>query len=136
LNIDLKKNESDANETKERLDNILKKNKELEDRISAEEKYMVEVNKLMKLSGKVITASPPNEEVSWFYMWGGRDYHMSGMGTDTPDRENVIIRHERHIERLRKMKFIPTGDIELKPKWKKDYQQLLFNFIKKEKYGN
>jgi hypothetical protein len=47
--IDLKKNESDANETKERLDNILKKNKELEDRISAEEKYMVEVNKLMKL---------------------------------------------------------------------------------------
>jgi cellulose synthase/poly-beta-1,6-N-acetylglucosamine synthase-like glycosyltransferase len=94
------------------------------------------VNKLMKLSGKVITASPPDEEVSWFYMWGGRDYHMSGMGTDTPDRENVIIRHERHIERLRKMKFIPTGDIELKPKWKKDYQQLLFNFIKKEKYGN
>jgi F0F1-type ATP synthase epsilon subunit len=47
--IDLKKNESDANESKERLDNILKKNKELEDRISAEEKYMVEVNKLMKL---------------------------------------------------------------------------------------
>jgi hypothetical protein len=47
--IDLKKNESDANETKERFDNILKKNKELEDRISAEEKYMVEVNKLMKL---------------------------------------------------------------------------------------
>jgi hypothetical protein len=47
--IDLKKNKSDANETKERFDNILKKNKELEDRISAEEKYMVEVNKLMKL---------------------------------------------------------------------------------------
>ena len=47
--IDLKKNESDTNETKERFDNILKKNKELEDRISAEEKYMVEVNKLMKL---------------------------------------------------------------------------------------
>jgi hypothetical protein len=47
--IDLKKNNSDANETKERLDNILKKNKELEDRISEEEKYMVEVNKLMKL---------------------------------------------------------------------------------------
>ena len=47
--IDLKKNESDAKETNERLVNILKKNKELEDRISAEEKYMVEVNKLMKL---------------------------------------------------------------------------------------
>ena len=47
--IDLKKNESDAKETNERLVNILKKNKELEDRISAEEKYMVEVNKLTKL---------------------------------------------------------------------------------------
>ena len=53
--IDLKKNESDANESKERLDNILKKNKELEDRISAEEKYMVEIRKLMKLKkeGKI-----------------------------------------------------------------------------------
>ena len=30
-------------------DFVDKKNKELEDRISAEEKYMVEVNKLMKL---------------------------------------------------------------------------------------
>lgn len=47
--IDLKKNESDANETKERLANILKKNKELEDRISEEEKYQSEVKKLMKL---------------------------------------------------------------------------------------
>ena len=47
--IDLKKNESDANETKERFDNILKKNKELEDRISAEEKYQNEIAKLMKL---------------------------------------------------------------------------------------
>jgi hypothetical protein len=47
--IDLKKNESDAKETNERLVNILKKNKELEDRIFAEEKYMVEVNKLTKL---------------------------------------------------------------------------------------
>jgi hypothetical protein len=47
--IDLKKNESDAKETNERLVYILKKNKELEDRIFAEEKYMVEVNKLTKL---------------------------------------------------------------------------------------
>jgi hypothetical protein len=50
--IDLKKNESDAKETNERLVNILKKNKELEDRIFAEEKYMVEVNKLMKRKRK------------------------------------------------------------------------------------
>jgi hypothetical protein len=47
--IDLKKNESDANETKERFDNILKKNKEMEDRIAEEEKYQIEIRKLMKL---------------------------------------------------------------------------------------
>jgi hypothetical protein len=47
--IDLKKNESDANETNERLVNILKKNKEMEDRIAAEEKYQIEIRKLMKL---------------------------------------------------------------------------------------
>jgi hypothetical protein len=47
--IDLKKNESDANETKERFDNILKKNKEMEDRIAAEQKYQIEIRKLMKL---------------------------------------------------------------------------------------
>jgi hypothetical protein len=47
--IDLKKNESDANETKERFDNILKKNKELEDRIFAEEKHQTELAKLIKL---------------------------------------------------------------------------------------
>jgi hypothetical protein len=47
--IDLKKNESDAKETNERLVNILKKNKEMEDRIAAEEKYQIEIRKLMKL---------------------------------------------------------------------------------------
>ena len=47
--IDLKKNESDAKETNERLGNILKKNKELEDRIFAEEKHQTELAKLIKL---------------------------------------------------------------------------------------
>ena len=47
--IDLKKNESDAKETNERLVNILKKNKEMEDRIAEEEKYQIEIRKLMKL---------------------------------------------------------------------------------------
>jgi hypothetical protein len=47
--IDLKKNESDANETKERFDNILKKNKELEDKMAAEENYQNKIKKLIKL---------------------------------------------------------------------------------------
>ena len=47
--IDLKKNKSEANETKERFDNILKKNKEMEDKIAAEEKYQAEISRVMKL---------------------------------------------------------------------------------------
>ena len=94
------------------------------------------VHRIMGKTNKIVKASPPNEEVSWFYMWGGRDYHMSGMGTDTPDRPNVVIRNSQHVEKERKRGSIPTGEIILKPRWKKDYKQLLFNFIKKEKYGN
>jgi glycosyltransferase involved in cell wall biosynthesis len=89
------------------------------------------VNKLMSISPNVVRAKPLDHEVSWFYMWGGRDYHMSGLGTDTPDRENVVERHKKHIERLRINGQIPVGDIELKPKWNKDYKKLLFDFLKK-----
>jgi len=88
------------------------------------------VNKLMRLSPIINKATPPDDEVSWFYMWGGRDYHMSGMGTDTPNRENVIERHKKHIEKNRMRGRIPIGDIELKPKWNKEYKELLHNFIK------
>lgn len=86
--------------------------------------------------GKVVYASPPDNEVSWFYMWGGRGYHMSGMGTDTPDRKNVVERHKEHIERLRQQGKIPEGNVELKPKWNRNYQELLLNFIKNRKNGN
>jgi hypothetical protein len=64
-------------------------------------------------------------------MWGGRGYHMSGMGTDTPDRENVIKRHSRHVEELRQQGKIPTGEIQLKPHWKLNYQSLLEEYVKK-----
>jgi glycosyltransferase involved in cell wall biosynthesis len=86
------------------------------------------VNKIMRVSNRIVKASPPDNEVSWFYMWGGRDYHMSGMGTDTPDRLDVVKRNAEHIEKERKKGKIPTGEIQLKPNWKKDYQQLLKNF--------
>jgi hypothetical protein len=61
---------------------------------------------------------------------------MSGLGTDTLERENVIMRHKKHIEKLRMSNEIPIGDIELKPKWNKDYKEMLFNFIKKQNNGN
>jgi hypothetical protein len=80
---------------------------------------------------KVVLADPPNEECSWFYMWGGRGYHQSGMGTDDGTRPNIIQRHSAHIEQLRKAGKIPTGDVHLKPAWKKDYAKMLKEFISK-----
>jgi hypothetical protein len=77
----------------------------------------------------VINANPPDDEVSWMYLWGGRCYHMSGLGTDTPDRENVIVRHSKHIENLKNSGKIPIGDIELMPRWGIDYKELLIKYI-------
>lgn len=80
---------------------------------------------------KVVLASPPNEECSWFYMWGGRGYHQSGQGTDVEGRPNIIQRHSEYIEDLRKKNLIPTGDIQLNPHWNKDYAQMLKDYISK-----
>jgi glycosyltransferase involved in cell wall biosynthesis len=80
--------------------------------------------------GGCVAASPPDNEVSFFYIWGGRAYHMSGLGTDTPDRPNVIQRHTEYIEQQRLLGYIPIGDIELVPNWKYDYKQMLIDFIK------
>jgi len=88
------------------------------------------VEKLHKLGG-VVFANPPKEEISWWYMWGGRGYHMSGQGDDVEGKQNIIQRHSTHIESLRKKGKIPTGDVELKPHWKKDYSKMLKDFINK-----
>lgn len=87
---------------------------------------------IKNLSRNIVLASPADSEVSWFYMWGGRGYHMSGLGTDTDSRPNVIVRHSDHIEGLRRAGKIPTGEVELKPNWKKDYSRLLKEFIAKK----
>lgn len=79
----------------------------------------------------VVLASPPNEECSWFYMWGGRGYHQSGQGTDVEDRPNIIQRHSEYIEGLRKKNLIPTGDVQLNPHWNKDYAQMLKDYVSK-----
>lgn len=93
---------------------------------------MTFVNKLHKLGG-VRFAEIAKEKASWFYMWGGRDYHMSGNGTDVPGKPNVIQRHSSHIENLRKMGKIPTGDVQLSPNWKKDYIKMLQSFLAAQK---
>jgi len=89
---------------------------------------MTFVNKLADHGGRLF-ASPPQEEASWFYMWGGRGYHMSGAGTDTPGRPNAIQRHSFHIEGLRKRGLIPTGDVHLVPIWNHDYVKMLKDYV-------
>jgi glycosyltransferase involved in cell wall biosynthesis len=80
-------------------------------------------------STNIVFAEPPDNEASWIYVWGGRGYHCSGMGSDTPDRPSVIVRHSEHIENLRQQGLIPTGDIYLNPHWKHDYSQKLIDFL-------
>lgn len=87
------------------------------------------VMKLERDGVKVARPMPPDDEVSWMYTWGGGSYHMSGLGTDTPDRENVIVRHGRHIENLRLQGKIPVGEIVLHPHWKFDYIRMHKHFI-------
>lgn len=82
-------------------------------------------------SKNIVRATPPDDEVSWMYIWGGRDYHQSGMGTDDGTRPNIVQRHIVHIEERRKKGLIPTGIVELHPHWKIDYSKLLKDFIKK-----
>lgn len=84
------------------------------------------VTSVQILHGDIVIANP--EKPSWFYMWGGRGFHQSGMGTDTPDRPNIIQRHSQHIEQLRREGKIPIGEIELKPQWRRDYAKDLEDF--------
>jgi len=80
---------------------------------------------------ETIYAAPPDDEVSFFYAWGGRDYHLSGQGTDTPDRPNIIQRHKEHIEQKRLRGEIPIGNIVLNPHWEHNYKALLHEYLKK-----
>jgi glycosyltransferase involved in cell wall biosynthesis len=90
---------------------------------------MTFVIKIQNSGGRVARVLPPDNEVSWIYTWGGGSYHMSGQGTDTPDRENVIQRHTKYIEDLRRQGKIPTGDIYLNPHWKADYSDMLKKYL-------
>jgi hypothetical protein len=89
------------------------------------------IQEARKKTKNIINAYPPNDSVSWIYYWGNRSYHMSGLGVDKPDRPNIIQRHSKHIEALRKQGKIPTGDIELKPKWKLPYDKLHKEYLLK-----
>lgn len=92
--------------------------------------------------GPVSFAKPEDEDVSWFYRWGfipgGKIskvgcYHNSGMGTDDGTRPNIIERHSAHIDQARINGLIPTGLINLEPKWHYNYSQQLIDFNNKNK---
>ncbi len=92
---------------------------------------MTLTNKIHALGRQyVVDAKMPDNEASWFYMWGGRGYHQSGQGTDDGTRPNIIQRHSAHIEALRKQGHIPTGNVQLNPNWKKDYKKMLNDYVK------
>ena len=90
---------------------------------------MTFIETLHKHGGRIF-AKPPKEEASWFYMWGGRGYHMSGEGTDHPGKPNAIQRHSNHIESQRLMGKIPIGEVIINPIWKVDYIQMLKDYVK------
>lgn len=83
---------------------------------------------LKRNKAKVAKAAP--NLPSFFYRWGNGSYHLSGQGAAKEGRDNIIVRHSRHIENLRKQGKIPEGIIHLNPNWKHDYEQMLKNFIK------
>jgi hypothetical protein len=84
---------------------------------------------IKKIGGKIVKAFPLNNEISWIYTWGDNGvYNMSGMGSDIGREDNVLKRHGRHIERLRKEGVIPEGDIVLNPNWSRDYEQMLKDY--------
>ena len=86
--------------------------------------------------GNVVNAEPIDEDISAWYRWGmnGPDgngvYHQSGLGGESPDKPNILIRHGEHIERLRRKGLIPTGIIQLRPMWQYHYEKMLVDFIK------
>jgi hypothetical protein len=86
---------------------------------------------------QVALAAPPDDEVSWFYRWGGIDvYHQSGQGHDVPGKANAIQRHSLFIEQKRQRGEIPTGDVILTPNWKYDYVQMLKSFNENKQTNN
>lgn len=93
---------------------------------------MTFVLKIKKHSKNIVLAYPDHNDVSWFYCWENRSYHMSGMGADTADKPNIIQRHSEYIENLRKEGKIPVGDIYLKPKWNQQYDILLQSFLSRK----
>jgi len=92
---------------------------------------MTLVNRIRALNpSKVVHATPPDSEISWFYRWSTPyNYHQSGMGTDTPDRLSIVIRNAGYVKEQIGKGIFPKGKIYLKPHWRHDYNQMLKDYV-------
>jgi len=83
---------------------------------------------------RVVNANPPDKEVSWFYRWAlPMNYHQSGAGYDTPGNPNIVERNHTYVETLRAAGKIPEGNIQLVPYWRHDYNQMLKDYVSKNR---
>jgi len=94
------------------------------------------VNKLKTLRNKVVWANPENKNISWLYRWslplsssGVGCYHQSGMGDFVEGRDPAHIRNFKYLENLRLKNKLPVGNINLIPKWKYNYNELIKNYL-------
>lgn len=78
-----------------------------------------------------VLPEPPNEEISWAYRWGQDNFNCSGEGADwdRPEEEQIISRHMRYVDNLRRQGKMPEGDIFLQPEWRFDYTKILKDYI-------
>jgi len=86
------------------------------------------IQKINKHKGRKVLADPDDSDVSWFYMWGGRSYHLSGIPKKENQDQALEIYRQHTLKQLNNGE-IPSGIIELEPKWKVDYMEILKNYL-------
>jgi hypothetical protein len=90
---------------------------------------MAFTDKIQNHGGRLVLAKPPDSEVSWFYMWGNRSFHLSGV---SENKENVLETYRQHTINEVKSGKIPAGMVYLKPKWNDNYLNILHDHIKSQ----
>jgi len=78
-----------------------------------------------------VTVELKDDELSFLYGWaqGAQVYHISGGGVDRPGMPNGMQRCLEHVQKRQEALYEPTGEVVLKPKLLKDYDQMARAFI-------
>lgn len=80
-----------------------------------------------QFAGQVVQLA--DTEVSFIYRWGTGVYHLSGEGDDKPGRPDAMNRAEAFVQEQIGCFRELTGQIELKPQLKLDYERMLATFV-------